>query len=801
MKKVIYDSGVLNDYRECNYFVSLQLEPRTRYYWQVWIQGEQEEAVSEVAFFETGKRNEQWIAKWIGVPDANDRMPCIYKDFLIESKCESARIYLYGLGIYEAYLNGMKIGEEYLLPGYHSYDLYMQYQTFDITEYICEGNNRFEIILGDGWYKGRFGFDGDYKNLYGDQKKCIVEIHLSLPDESEVIISSDETWKAKDSNILQNGIYDGEWIDETLAQNENSIMVFDDNNNLLNERSNPPIKKTEVYAPVYVFTDLDGYEVYDFGKIITGWVEINADFLKGQELSFYYGEVLQNGSFYNDNLRTANAEFHYVSSGGAKVVRPHFTYYGFRYVKVMGVKKAQIKEVLAYQIMSDIKEIGFITTSNEKINQLFANTKQSQKCNFLDIPTDCPQRDERMGWTGDVAIFSQTACFHMNSGEFFHHYLKNLKKEQELQNGAVPFFVPTPKITPHEGINPFYISAGASVWGDVATILPWTLFQYYGNKERLREHFPIMTGWVDYITKRVEENPKPFLWQNDRQLGDWLALDNNDIYNPIGKTDTGLIASAYYYYSAVLCSKAAKELQDEQEEKYIGLAESIKEAFMKEYFDETGSLKIEITQTSCAILLYMGLYPDCGKEKLIGNLEKLLQDNDNHLNTGFVGTPILCPALSENGLNHLAYTLLLNEDYPSWLYEVNLGATTIWERWNSLLEDGTISGTDMNSLNHYAYGSIADWMYRYMCGFHPSMEKEIKMTIKPMPDTRVEEVKGSWESPYGTYVCEWKVDKLSAFQYKVEIPFNGNAKVVFQNGKEYLLIAGVYCFDNQGDLL
>lgn len=797
MKSIVYDSKIVKNFKNCNYSLSMELEPRTRYYWQVWVRGEHDEAVSEVAFFETGKISEKWNAEWIGVTESNKRMPCIYKNFWVQT-CKSARIYIYGVGIYEAYLNGNKISKEFLLPGYHSYDFIMEYQTFDITDIIQEGDNCIEVILGEGWYKGRFGFDGVYHNLYGNQKKCIVEIYITDQEGKEILIPSNNSWKAIESNILQNSIYDGEWIDETLEQKKLKVEVITDSKESLVERSNPPIIKTKQHMPVKVIQHPDGYELYDFGKILTGWVEINANFNKGQEISLYYGELLQEDSFYNENLRTAKAEFHYISKGGLTTVRPHFTYYGFRYVKVIGIKNIQMEEILAYQITSDIKEIGSITTSNEKVNQLFANTIQSQRCNFLDIPTDCPQRDERMGWTGDVAIFARTACFHMKSGAFFHHYLTSLRKEQDQLNGSIPFFVPTPKIEPHEGINPFYTSSGVSVWGDVATILPWTLYQYYGNKNRLREYYPIMTRWVDSITEKTKTNPIPNLWQDNRQLGDWLALDNGDVNNPIGRTDTGLIASAYYYYSVSLCAKAAREIQNSQEEKYNKLASQIKEAFLTEFFDKNNKLNRDFTQTACAVLLFMGLYPEEGKQSLINELEKLLKENDYHLNTGFVGTPILCPVLSENGLNDLAYKLLLKEDYPSWLYEVNLGATTIWERWNSLLEDGRISGTDMNSLNHYAYGSIADWMYRYMCGFHPSMEQDIKMIIKPMPNNKISEVKGQWNSPYGIYKCEWSLKNEIEINYKVEIPFNSNAKVIVNN-KIYVLEAGTYYFNHNGD--
>ena len=570
---------------------------------------------------------------------------------------------------------------------------------------------------------------------------------------------------------------------------------------MLVSRTNPPICKTEEFSPVSEEMHPDGYLLLDFGEAITGWMEFYGELERGQQIKLQYGEVLQNLEFYRDNLRTAKAEFIYISDGTKKTVRPHFTYYGFRYVKVEGLKKNQKLIYHAYRIMSDIEETGKIETSNPKVNILFDNTIRSQKCNFLDIPTDCPQRDERMGWTGDANIFAPTACFHMDGSAFFRHYTRSLYLEQKLMNGAVPFFVPRPKVPVKENTNPFYLDGGACIWSDVATMLPWTLYQYYGDVSLLREQYPMMKAWVEYIRMRAKENEVPNLWQNDRHLGDWQELDNGNIHNPIGKTDPQFLASACYYQSALTAARAAEVLELDEMQEYLELTECIKKAFTEFYFTKEGKLNIELTQTACAFLLHIGLYPDNGKENLKEDLKTLIEENNGHLNTGFIGTPVLCPALSDNGLNDLAYDLLLNEEYPGWLHEVNLGATTVWERWNSLDENGMISGTGMNSLNHYAYGSIAEWMYRYMCGFRPEMDKVVKMTIQPMPDKRFSHVKGKWESVFGTYVSNWDYNDKTGFQYYIEIPFNANAKVVFPNGKSCTLECGTYRFDNDGESL
>lgn len=799
MESLVYDTGELKNFPHCQIEASLSLKPRTRYYWKVTVSLPSGEwAESETAWFETAKMEEEWKADWITVPEEKEHMPVLYRDFEVRDDLKAARLYIFGAGLYEVEMNGTKAGDEYLLPGYHSYDLIMEYQTFDVTSLLKEGENRIHVLLGEGWYKGRFGFDDVYYDLYGSRKKCIAEMILTYEDGQEERICTDRQWKAVQSPIGTNGIYDGEVRDDTIMPKALEVQVLDEDTSLLTARTNPPIRKVEEFAPVMEIDEGDCL-VLDFGESITGWAEFEGQLQEGQKICIQYGEILQDGRFYRENLRTAKAEFVYISDGKERKIRPHFTYYGFRYVKVDGLFKGQKLQFKAYRIMSDLEQTGRIETSNPKVNQLFQNTIRSQKCNFLDIPTDCPQRDERMGWTGDANIFANTACFHMESSAFFRHYIRSLYREQELLDGAVPFFVPRPKVPVGENTNPFYLDSGVCVWGDVAVMLPWTLFQYYGNRSLLREQYPGMKAWVEYVRGRAKENVVPNLWQNDRHLGDWLALDNGNINNPVGKTDTQFLASACYYWSARTLAQAAGILELEEAGEYQELVGKIRSAFVDFYFGKNGELNIEPTQTACAFLLHIGLYPEEGKEKLTQKLKEKIEEDNGHLNTGFIGTPVLCPALSENGLNEMAYNLLLNEDYPGWLHEVNLGATTVWERWNSLDENGRISGTGMNSLNHYAYGSIADWMYRYMCGFMPDMSAEIPMMIRPMPDKRFSFVKGSWDSIYGIYESEWTYQEESGFSYRIKVPFNAKAKVVFPNGKSCLLESGSYCFNNNGE--
>lgn len=790
MEKLVYDSGVQENYHENQMLVSFDLKPRTRYYWQVEVKDDKGDcAKSNPAWFETGKLQESWTAKWIGTEENEKRMPLLYKEFELKEKPESVRWHVCGLGLYEAYVNEKKAGREFLMPGYHCYDSFLEYQTLDVTELLSQGKNKIAVLLGEGWYKGRFGFDGDYRNLYGNQKKCIGELHIRYANGQEECIVTDSSWKAEESSICENGIYDGEHIDETLEHKMLSVEEIEETRPLV-ERFNPRIHKVEEFQPVSVKQE-DEALLLDFGETVTGWVEITGAFETGQKVMMQYGEVLQKGRFYRDNLRTAKAEFTYVSKGKGETIRPHFTYYGFRYVKIKGLNPEKEYKFIAYRIMSDIERTGWVATDHDKVNHLLENTLRSQKCNFLDIPTDCPQRDERMGWTGDAGIFASTACFHMDSGSFFHHYMKNMQAEQEKCNGAIPFFVPRPKVKKEEHTNPFYLDSGAAVWGDAATLIPWRLYQFYGDKAMLEEQYPVMKAWVDYEYERTKENEIPYLWQNDRQLGDWLALDNGNINNPIGKTDSGFIASVYHYWSTKMVKEAAESLGLEESKVYAEREKEIRNAILNYYFPDK-KFCLEYTQTACALLLYLKLYPEGEREVITAKLAELLKKNNGHLNTGFVGTPILCMALSENGQNQLAYDLLLNEDYPGWLHEVNLGATTVWERWNSLEEDGNISGTGMNSLNHYAYGSIAEWIYRYMCGLNPSIGEAVKMTIYPMPDQRLKKAEGSWRSVFGKYVCAWNWKSEQEVVCNIEVPFNANARFILPDGTEEILDCGKY---------
>ena len=783
-ENIIFDSGFCSNIDNLSFVPNIKLEARTRYYWKVTVINDLDEKItSHLSWFETSKINEKWVGSWI-TPNMNkDIHPILGKEFNIEGKIKKARLYISGLGLYEAKINGVKVGEEYFAPGFTSYDFWVQYQTFDISNMIKSGENDIKIMLGNGWYKGRFGFDGGYTELYGDKFLAIAEIRVTLENDEEIVLGTDESWYSFESPIEFSGIYDGEIYNANKEINfdsnikKSNVIKTEVNTSKFQARLSLPVKIKEEIKPIEIIKTPKNETILDFGQNMTGWVKFKVREKKGNTVSLQYSEIMQNDCFYNENLRTAKAEFTYISDGVERVVEPHFTYFGFRYVKLNDfTSDINLEDFTACVIYSDIDQVGNIETSNKDVNKLFSNALWGQKGNFLDVPTDCPQRDERMGWTGDAQIFSMTACYNMYSPAFYTKYIKDLREEQLRIDGAVPFIVPMIKPENDPG---FVTGRAAAAWSDAGTIIPWVLYKQYGDKTLLESQFQTMKDWVDYMKRDDEKTGNKRLWTVGFQFGDWLALDGKDPNSPMGGTDTSFIASAYYYYSTTILVKAAKVLGKEKiAEEYSKLAKEIKEAINNEYFTLNGRCAIN-TQTALIVALYMDLIHENNKDRVVKDLEKKLLEDGVHLKTGFVGTPYFSHVLSENDLNEYAYTLLLNDDYPSWLFAVKSGATTIWERWNSVLEDGSISGTGMNSLNHYAYGSIVEWMYGKMLGINPIEDYPgfKKFILAPKPSNQLRYAKGSFNSPSGLIKSSWEIKANGKLEFKFKIPFNTEAIV------------------------
>jgi alpha-L-rhamnosidase len=814
-QSIIYDSGMSGEISSLGFAPVFSVKPCQIYYWKVTVETDVGEVgESPISCFETGRMGLPWAAQWITAPFDKEIHPLFQKNLVIDSEVESARAYVTGLGLFELYINGEKVEEEYLTPFATDYKNWVQYMTYDITDCLHPGENAVGSMLGNGWYKGRFGFVEGMRELYGSRFLFLCQIEVKYRDGRTLTVGTDSTWKCAPAPVLQSSLYDGETYDANreipgfstcrcdLGGLANAVTAGIPGGEV-RCRMSLPVVISQRRKPIRVIRTPAGETVLDFGQVMTGWVEADCQLPSGGELILEYGELLQEGNFYHKNLRTARQRYCFVSDGKHRRVRPHFTYYGFRYVRVTGMVDVDPNSFTACVMYSQLEEMGEIQTSNEDLNRLVENTKWGLRGNFLDVPTDCPQRDERMGWTGDAQVFCATASFHMYTPAFYRKYLYDMLLEQKSLGGSVPFVVPDvlgqiwDRQTPRnrDTVRQAFIwgdeAHGSCAWGEAATVIPWSLYLFYGDRCLLEEEYRNMKAWVEFISNREGEIPGEGAWTAGFHFADWLALDNPDPESAFGGTETRYVALACYYYSAELTEKAARVLKKKEDAKRYGsLKKRIREKLQRDYFAEDGSLKAD-TQTGLVLALKYGFAPEQSRCTLVDRLREKLEERDIHLDTGFVGTPILCPVLSENGCGSYAYTLLLNEDYPSWLYEVKMGATTVWERWNSLLSDGRISDTGMNSMNHYAYGSVAEWMYRFMCGINPTEEapgfKAARLT--PMPDTRLRWAKARYLSASGEYGCGWERAE-GGILYRIRIPFDCSAKFILSEPASRVFVDG-----------
>lgn len=741
--------------------------------------------------FETGiLEPETFQAKMIthDFPEDETACPIFSRTFTAKGKVKKARIYATSRGVYEAYLNGERIGADRMTPGWTSYHHRLQYQIYDITEMIRE-ENEIEIMVGNGWYKGIFGFMLT-PNIYGDRVGAFAEIHLEYEDGSREAICTDESWNARTGAVRYSEIYMGETIDTTISEAQDreqsgirtgSVSVMEFDKSTLTAQENESVRITERVLAKKLIVTPKGEKLVDFGQNLTGLVELKVHGRKGQKIVIHHAEVLdKDGNFYPDTLRQAKSEDTYICNGEEQVFLPHFTFHGFRYISVEGMDDMRLDQFTACVMHSDMEKSGDFQCSNPKVNQLQSNIAWGQRSNFLDIPTDCPQRDERLGWTGDAQIFSWTASFNRNTALFFRKWMRDVAAESSLEKG-VPHVVPD-----------ILGQYSSSAWSDVAVIVPWVVYQTYGDKGILEENWKCMHEWVDYIKSQCCANG---LWQTGFQYGDWLALDKEESADRTGATDKYMIANAYYLYVTDLVRQTAEVLGfAEEAEKYQKLYDTTLEAFRQEYYTSTGRIVSE-TQTGAILSLYFNLAREKDRERILQILKTNIENHKNHLATGFVGTPYLCHTLSENGEHELAATVFMKEDYPSWLYAVNMGATTIWERWNSIMPDGSFDVSGMNSLNHYAYGSIGDWMYRKVAGVSQLKPGYKKFKVQPMFVKGIEEAGVTFESIYGQIESKWSCKDGKICGY-VKVPVNTTAEIHLPEKEEVLTVgSGVYEYE------
>lgn len=742
------------------------LAPRTRYTWTVSVRTDAgEEAESEENWFETAKMDEPWQAAWIGCDDAEPRHPIFSKTIEPARPVTAARLYICGLGLYEAYWNGEKIGAELLTPYCNNYDAWLQYQTYDVTAQL-QTPGTLNVLLGNGWYKGRFGFDKSQAPHYGSEWKLTAELHLLYTDGTEETICTDESWQVTRSHLTFSNIYDGEHRDDTLPDVPPvpAKQVQPPAGALSARYSVPAAVREELPVRELIHTPA-GETVLDIGQNMTGTFRLRVREPKGKTVRLQFGEILQDGNFYRENLRTAKAEYIYVSDGEEHILSPHFTFYGYRYIKVEGIPALGPSDFTALVVYSDLPRAGKLTTGSELVNQLIRNTEWGQKGNFLDVPTDCPQRDERMGWTGDAQVFAPTACYQRESFAFFRKYLHDMETEQAGNDGAVPFVVPS-----------FGIRDCSAAWGDAACILPWTLYEFYGDKTILDHQYASMCAWIDYIAGIDGEDNA---WRRHFHFGDWLALDAPAPDERRGGTDVGYVASALYYRSIRLTAHAARVLgKEDGVEKYEALADRVLADIWAEYFSPSGRCCAD-TQTGLLLALANGLTPN--PARTAADLAAKVRGTGK-LQTGFVGTPLLCEQLTAIEQEDMAFDLLLNEDYPGWLYAVKLGATTIWERWNSVDANGKIAENGMNSLNHYAYGSVVGWLYRDAAGLVPAEPGFRRVELRPHVSARLGHLEAVYHSAAGTWRSAWEVLENGDIRYRCTVPFGCTAKLTLPYG-------------------
>ena len=753
----------------------LTLAPRTRYYWAVTVRTDADkEATSPVQWFETAKMDEPWQAQWITCDEAEPRFPVFRRALPLQKAVQSARLYICGLGLYEAYLNGERIGDEYLTPYCNDYREWIQYQTYDVTAALQKGGD-FRVLVGSGWYGSRFGLgqDSKFPAWISSRRQLLAEFHVTYMDGTTDVFGTEPGWTVTRSAITGGSIYDGEYADATLpGLPAEQAVACEAPAAPLQARLSPPVRIQETLTVKELLHTPAGETVLDLGQNHAGIFRLRVALPRGTVVHLQFGELLQDGNFYRGNLRSALQEYRWVSDGQPTVLQPHFTFYGYRFVKVEGIPNLKAEDYTGLVLYSDIPPIGHVQTGNVLVNRLILNAMWGQKSNFIDVPTDCPQRDERLGWTADAQVFCGTASYLTETYPFYRKYLHDMALEQATRNGKVPDVVPA--------VN---WDDSCSVWGDATCIIPWVLYVQSGDASILAEHYESMKSWLGYIAT-VDGNDCG--WRKIFHFGDWLALDGHPegktgVEANKGGTDDGFIADVYYRNSVILTAKAACVLGHTADaEALTAQADALLARIRRDYYAADGHCRIR-TQTAQVLTIFYALTDDVSIAA--ADLAAMLAENGGKLTTGFVGAPLLCRVLSAQGKDKTAYDLLLNEEYPGWLYAVKLGATTIWERWNSVMPDGHVSSTGMNSMNHYSYGSIVEWLWRWAAGLQPV---EVapgfrKAVLTPRTDKRLGHLDAVCRTAAGTYESHWHYDADGSLHFAFTVPFGCEAALKLPN--------------------
>lgn len=794
-----FDSGKITSEQSINIeYSGKALSSGQRVYWKVkvWSNFGEESDWSESAFWETGfLLQSDWVANWIEPdleedPSVSNPCPYLRKEFTAEKEIKKATVYITSRGLYELSVNGQKISDHLFTPGWTSYQHRLQYQVYDVTTQLVQGENALGVILAEGWYRGFLVWQGN-KNLYGEKLALLFQLKIEYTDGTVEWITSDESWKASTGPILKSDIYNGELYDARLEIEDWNNAGYDDSAwttckiadygfDELVASEGEAVRITETICPVQKIITHKGELVFDLGQNMVGWLRFRLKGKAGDQITIHHAEVLdQDGNFYTDNLRAAKAVDSYIFKGdGVETFEPHFTFHGFRYVRISNYSgEINLNDLEGRVIHSDMDQAGEFECSDELVNRLQKNIDWGLRGNFLDVPTDCPQRDERLGWTGDAQVFAPTACFNRETVNFYRKWMKDFIVDQK-PNGSVPWVVPN--VVENGGGTGWSDGFGSTAWADAAVVIPWTVYAVYGDTRILKDQYQSMKGWVEYM---ISEAGDSYIFNTGFHFGDWLSFAEYYSYNynapdygyAGAHTDKELIATAYFYYTTGLMQKTAEITgNSEDSEKYKNILPKIKEAFQKEFITAGGRM-VSATQTAYVLALCFGLLPD----DMIPVVAKRLAGDVNyfgHLTTGFVGTPLLCKALSDFGYPDEAFKLLFNKRYPSWLYPVTMGATTIWERWDGIKPDGTFQAVGMNSFNHYAYGAVGDWLYSRVAGINTDTDEPAfkKIVFKPLLTEQLDFVTAKYKSVYGIVASSWK-RTAEGILFEYEIPANTSA--------------------------
>lgn len=764
-------------------FQPLQSRERRAVRVRVWGNDGQVSNWSNYFWVEAGLLNSSdWQAQFI-TPDWEEDIsqtqpnPMLRHEFELREGIVQARLYITALGVYEAHLNGQRVGDQIMAPGWTSYQHRLRYQTFDVTDQLQAGRNAIGAYLAEGWFRGRLAWNPLNRNIYGKETALLAQIEVVYADGSRQTIVSDSSWRANTGPLRFSSIYDGESYDARLERDGWTQAGYDDSDwkgvrpaeyslEKLQAPDGPPVRAIETIAPVKIWQSPSGKTLVDFGQNLVGWVRIKVQGEAGRTITLRFAEVLEHEELGIRPLRSAKATDHYTLKGqGVEVWEPRFTFHGFRYAQVENWPgELQADQIEAVVCHSDMVRIGWLETSDSLLNRLHENVVWSMRGNFFDIPTDCPQRDERLGWTGDIQVFAPTASYLYDCAGFLESWLRDLAAEQSEHDGVVPIVIP----------QVLGNTFAATAWGDAAVIVPWTLYQRYGDIGILERQFESMRSWVDAVAKLAGDS---LLWDTGFQFGDWLDPAAPPDNPAAARTNPHLVATGYFAHSATLVAKAAELLgRHEDAERYGCLAANVRRAFNREYVTPAGRLMSDAATGYAMALEFDLLAEPMQRERAAQRLAVLVHENAYHISTGFVGTPLICDALFNNGKKSHAFRLLTERSCPSWLYPVTMGATTIWERWDSMLPDGSINPGEMTSFNHYALGAVADWMQRNIGGIAPAEPGYRRIRVAPQIGAGLSWASARLNTPYGLVECSWKLENNS-LSVTVIVPPNSSAIV------------------------